>query len=465
MTTRPSDEAAGAPVATDQPDTTDDTATTPAPGARRGWGEGPGRIVLFAGAVVLASALATVFYLMWSDWPFWSIDFESYRTGANTVLTGGHLYEVTTAKAELFYNYTPLSAVLFIPLVILPYSLTTAVWIGLELLFLQLTVWTMLDALGVHRTKHRAIATALVSAAALTVFAVDIDLRLGQINLLLMFLVLFDLVRGEGRRWQGVLIGFAAGIKLVPLFYVGYLLVTGRTRAALRALGVFAAMLGLGFAILPSDSAVFWSGSGTAMNPELVGEADNLLNQSLRGMIARLTDGDASYSLPWIIAALCVGAAGLTAAAVLHRRGLRLRAILVCALTTVLVSPVSWEHHWVWVVPVLLFIAAHAWQERSARWWVLFAATLTMVTVRFLDMAMPEPAKPGESLDEVRQSTADALSAATALVDGFLLPNCIVLTGLVLLCVLAFPAVVPQRSNTTGRTVPEPVGSAGQPGQ
>ena len=50
-------------------------------------------------------------------------------------------------------------------------------------------------------------------------------------------------------------------------------------------------------------------------------------------------------------------AAGLLLAAQAHRRSSPLLGVLVCAATCLLVSPISWVHHLVWVVPAILWLA------------------------------------------------------------------------------------------------------------
>jgi hypothetical protein len=112
-------------------------------------------------------------------------------------------------------------------------------------------------------------------------------------------------------------------------------------------------------------------------------------------------------------------------AAVRYRRGDKLRAVLVCARTTLLVSPVSREHHWVWTVPILILLA---WQRHSVWRSLVFAATSVVDGPRLPDVAMPPPISGGP--DAVREETADALSANTAFVDRTL-PNSLI---------LAFPA-------------------------
>ncbi|HEV7649348.1 MAG TPA: glycosyltransferase 87 family protein [Actinophytocola sp.] len=392
--------------------------------------------LLVLGAAVAAAGLAILFTTYRHGWAFWMMDFHVYRQGAETLVHGGDLYDVPTGQ-NLFFSYTPISAMLLIPLVLVPFSAATVVWTASELFFLQLAAWLALGAAGVRRTGPRAVLTVGIAFAAMFVISsVDNDLALGQINILLMFLVLADLLRGEGKRWQGVWIGLAAAIKLIPLIYVVYLLVTGRTKAALRAIAVFVVAFGIGFALLPSDAAFYWTGKG--MSLDRVGAPDNLFNQSLRGALGRLLDSGATIGVPWLLAALVVGVAGLAAAAVLYRRGERLRSVLVMALTTLLVSPVSWEHHWVWTVPLLILLGGLAWQRRSVWWGLVFAATTATYGLRLLDMAMPPPTSGG--LDEVREQTANALSAQSAFVDH-VLPNGLVIGGLVLLAILAFPAL------------------------
>ena len=68
---------------------------------------------------------------------------------------------------------------------------------------------------------------------------------LGQINLILMAAIMWDLTQpdttknGKYRWWKGVVTGIAAGIKLTPLIFVPYLLVTRKWREAAGCVGGF----------------------------------------------------------------------------------------------------------------------------------------------------------------------------------------------------------------------------------
>jgi hypothetical protein len=65
-----------------------------------------------------------------------------------------------------------------------------------------------------------------------------------------------------------------------------------------------------------------------------------------------------------------------------------------CAVTGLLVSPISWKHHWVWAVPVLVWLTATAWRRRSAAW-ALAAATAAVVCSDYTPLPWPgHPADP-----------------------------------------------------------------------
>jgi alpha-1,2-mannosyltransferase len=204
-----------------------------------------------------------------------------------------------------------------------------------------------------------------VSAIALLTWPVAYTLHLGEVNLILAALVGADVLRRhDGGWWQGIGTGLAAWIKLTPLIFAVYLAVTGRVRAAVTAAGVFAATVAAGFAWLPARSRTFWLG-GLFYNQTRIGNPANPSDQSLAGALARLVGtGDPPQGW-WLAAAPVTGLAGLAVAAWAHRRGHRLAGAVCCAITGLLISPLSWTHHWVWAIPLLVWLTAAAWRRRS----------------------------------------------------------------------------------------------------
>ena len=211
---------------------------------------------------------------------------------------------------------------------------------------------------------------ALVTAGALALEPVWQNLTFGQVNLFLMLAVLVDLLRPE-RRWSGVLVGIAAGVKLTPLVFVVLLVLVGRRAAAGRAVaglrrhrrGRVRGGAGLGGGVLDATACSTRAGSGP---PALAH------NQSVYGALTRLLDGPPP-TLLWLAVAGPLALAVLLVGAAWWRRGDRVLGTCLGAMAMLLASPVSWSHHWVWAVPVALVL----WERSrwaAAAWTAVFVA-------------------------------------------------------------------------------------------
>jgi alpha-1,2-mannosyltransferase len=303
------------------------------------------------------------------QWPMW--DVAVYWWGGRQALRDAGLYATHEPHS---FTYPPFAAVVF------AFSGGTAEialkisMIVLSLAGLALLVWVSVRAAGFGRRPELAFAAA---ALALLTQPVIYTLHLGEINLILAGLIAADLLhRHDGAWWQGIATGAAAGIKLTPLIFVVYLLATRRIRAAAAAMATFGGTVTVGFVLLPAQSRSFWL-RGVFLDQRRIGNNYNPANQSLAGMMARLGGGLPAVHTWWVLAALVTGAGGLAIAATLHRRGQRLAGLACCGLTGVLVSPISWTHHWVWVIPLLVAMAATAWRRRSLLWALATVALFT----------------------------------------------------------------------------------------
>lgn len=292
-----------------------------------------------------------------AHWPLW--DVRVYWWGGRQAAAGGGALYVPGAPFS--FTYPPFAALLF------------ALWPSIGVLKAVLTVGNVAGlvvlcglSLNAAWVERRPGTVFEVSALALLTWPVTYTLHLGEVNLILAALIGADLLRRrDGAWWQGIGTGLAAGIKLTPLIFVAYLLLTGRLRAAVTATATFGAAVGAGFLWLPAKSRTFWLG-GVFYNQSRVGNPANPSDQSLAGAIARLAGTGDPPRLWWLVAAVAVGLAGLAVAVWAHRRGHRLAGFLCCAVTGLLVSPISWTHHWVWEVPLLVWLTTAAWRRRSA---------------------------------------------------------------------------------------------------
>jgi hypothetical protein len=274
------------------------------------------------------------------------------------------------SSLELKFTYTPFAAVAFVLATLVPWKLAPDLSVAANIVLFVLALWFTFGGLGYRDRRVRAGATLLVAGLTLWMQPVLRTMYLGQVNLLLMALILWDLCQPRGRWWKGIGTGVAAGIKLIPLVFVPYLLLARRFREAVGVIIGFVATVGIGFLVLPKDSVKWWidglivQGSGKRAGfPGWEG------NQSLQGIIDRLSGSIAAGNHIWLVSAGIVLVLGVTAAAVLDRAGYLLPAILTASLTGLLVSPISWDHHWVWVGPAVAVFGHYAvrfWQAGRA---------------------------------------------------------------------------------------------------
>ncbi len=192
----------------------------------------------------------------------------------------------------------------------------------------------------------------------------------GQVNLVLALLVLVDTLVVPAR-WRGVLTGIAASVKLVPAIFLLFFLVTGQRRAAVRTVVTAAVATLFAGAVLPGSSWHFWT---TTVWTNTTGKTWFAANQSVSGVGERLLHHAAAVGPATVVATVLVVAVGALAIAGCWRAGERLTAVSGCGVVGLLASPISWSHHWVWVVPLVLGLALEV-RSRGARAfaWALLA--------------------------------------------------------------------------------------------
>ncbi|MFI8289974.1 glycosyltransferase 87 family protein [Streptomyces sp. NPDC085614] len=294
------------------------------------------------------------------------LDVMVYRAEGETVRAGGDLYAMRATSANLAMTYPPFAGLLFVPLTLvgvpLMRTLTTAGNLLLVVALVQLSLRLVRPSLS--RTDLWR-ATFLVAAVVVWSEPVWTTLRYGQINLLVAVAVLWDFTRREGSRWAGLGIGLATAVKLTPGLFVVLLLVAGFLRwrgergwnqwlrTGVTATGVFLGITLASALALPHDAKRFWT--ETLFETGRVGFAEETANQSLRGLLARLMHTD-DPGMWWAAAAAVLGAVAMTLAVRAALRGDKALAVVVCAVTALMISPISWSHHWVWCVPLLILL-------------------------------------------------------------------------------------------------------------
>ncbi len=301
-------------------------------------------------------------------------DLEVYLRAGRVLLAGGDIYHLPDS---LPFLYPPFAAILAVPLTVLPHGLVQAGWA----VAVALTVVALLRRLGLTGWRLSLVATAAIRVLE----PVNQTVAFGQLGAFLVGLVMLDLVPGPrtvpgphrgtaeagrlhggprrppGRwsgRWlpEGLLVGLATAIKLTPGLFFVYLLAVRRFRAAAVAIGTMVAASLLALVLAPRTSVVFWlrlAHGDSGLGHSII----YLLNQSVIGASTRILGYNAVGNGVGLVIAAGAALIGVIAAVRWHRSGDEAMAVLVCGLATLLASPVSWSHHFVWIAPLGLLLA------------------------------------------------------------------------------------------------------------
>ena len=207
--------------------------------------------------------------------------------------------------------------------------------------------------------------TALIVAwATLYLEPIKANFAFGQINVVLMTLVIADCVPRRTPWPRGLLLGLGIALKLTPAVFLLYFLLRRDRRAVLTSLASVVAAIAAGFALAWRDSWEYWT--HTVRNTDRIGSASLNTNQNIAGTLARLGLDEHQRFLPWVLACFLVLALTVWAARrALLRAGEPVLAVICIALFGLAVSPVSWSHHWVWMLPAVLVTAVLAWRRRN----------------------------------------------------------------------------------------------------
>jgi alpha-1,2-mannosyltransferase len=276
----------------------------------------------------------------------------------------GEVYDYLKLNSKYGYTYPPFAALLMLPLAYVSWPVAIALSVAAATVATAAVLWWLVDPIARREgwTRWYALAIALCLAAAFEPMRETVNF--GQVNALLLAVVAGDLLLlvRRGSRWGGVGIGLATAVKLTPGIFLLYLVVTGRWRAAVTAVGAAAGVTVLAGALAPNASREFWTQA--VWNTDRVGSLSFISNQSLQGVVARLELGRLTTPV-WLLLVVVVlvvwavrcrraVAAGVSAGSV--GRGAEATGLALTGVVGCLVSPVTWVHHLVWLLPALILL-------------------------------------------------------------------------------------------------------------
>lgn len=356
-------------------------------------------------AVLVAAVFVSSRLNAWGDQ---GLDFSVYWHGGKVLNEAGPapsgLYRLTLEWAggpQLPFTYPPFAALLFSLLARLPQAgalllfnaagVAVAAWVAVRAVryWNGKPDWRSTFASDPWPSLLNRLGAMVLLLAVLNLGPWRETLVFGQINILLMGLMAADLL-ARNPRWtrglpgSGFLVGVAAGIKLTPLVFGLYFLMRKDWRGLLNMGAGFASTVLIGWLLRPAESLQFWL--EILPDTSRIGGAGYVDNLSIKGALLHFGVPAAGINVPWLVLSLLVVALGAAVIKTASDQGARVVAISATALTMLLISPVSWSHHWVWMAAVL---PAFAWtlretpeSQRLARW--VMGGVLGVSTLVFL---------------------------------------------------------------------------------
>src|SRR4051794_3907990 len=290
-----------------------------------------------------------------------------YRGGVQWWLGGQPLYAFQLGHSGYGFTYPPFAAVALTPLALVSAPVAAVLLTAASTAVVLGTTWRFLAPVARRAGRRPLGAVALAVPAVLLADPVRETIAYGQLNLLLVALVLADVAAvRRGWWWAGAGTGLAAAIKLTPAIFVLYFVLTRRRRPAAVAIAAFAAVTAVAFLVSPRTSVEFWT--TTLWDPSRVGHVDKTSNQSLLGLLAR-TAGPTRPRLVWLVLVVAVLALALWRAVRAYAEGDELVGLVLTGIAANLISPISWTHHLYWLVPaVIVLVDVAAGRPVAAVW-------------------------------------------------------------------------------------------------
>lgn len=300
-------------------------------------------------------------------------DLQVYLGSVGQLWHGGSLYDYAAAASGAPFTYPPFAALVLSPLAFPPFMVAAVGW---SVATFAVVAWVAVVV--VRRSELRyarlpwlppAVAVALCASA-----PISSNFRFGQVSVFLVAMILVDALGILPERFRGVATGIAGAIKLTPLVFVPYYWVSGQRCTAVTAVLTFVGCTALAWLVLPAESTRFWFTE--IWNVNRVGNITTGGNQSLNGALLRWgVSGAPRTATVAVLGAAVVGLA-LWRAARAYRGGRPFAAVVMVGSAGLVLSPVSWTHHQVWLV-LAAFVAVTG--RRTVDWW--WAAIVLVVMV------------------------------------------------------------------------------------
>lgn len=288
-------------------------------------------------------------------------DLSVYREGALTLLREPEdLYGPFVGPINapgLPFTYPTFAALLFLPMAFFPYWVSVTVTMVASIVLTFFVGKDLATRIARRWPKLGRWVTPLTLTCLMLISGPFRDtIWFGQINILILGACYLALVNSKSLTPFVIAVGICAGIKLTPIALLILPLAMRKWKAVVIGTLTFLGTQVIGLVFQWRNTLDYWF--DVVRDPSRVGNVGYIDNISLQGFLTRLGAG----SLIWFVAALAVG---LSFIALLYKLDGTVEPVVllgIAATCPLLVSPVSWSHHWVWG-PVM----AYAWAVVALR--------------------------------------------------------------------------------------------------
>ena len=328
--------------------------------------------------MAIVSALAAAGYLaVWGS--RYGLDLKVYRNSVALWRSGHDPYLATLGRSRLTFTYPPFALLALWPLTWASFAVTQWLLWAASVASATVSVVLVLRDRGFdigQRLWCGAFSWSCLSVIILEPARSGVDY--GQVELVLMLVVVADLLAVPSR-YRGMATGVAAAVKLTPLVFLVVFLACRDVRSAARTLASFAACTALAWLLWPGLPRVYWD--EVISHPARVGRASYAGNQSWYAILHRPPFPATGSAAAWLLLSLATLAVSGLVALRCARDDRRAAAMISVALAGLLISPISWTHHWVWVLLIPPLLAGRRGSEvpGAARTglWAVIALTVT----------------------------------------------------------------------------------------
>ncbi len=275
-------------------------------------------------------------------------DFSVYVDGTKSTLRGENPY---TQWFFDRYNYPPAATLFFLPITLLPTNTAEYFFSAISLTFLWLTITCMPSNTKVR--PHWSLKLFLF-ALSLKFFPVKLTLALGQINVIILGLLVSSHYFQQKRPYMaGVLLGIATAIKLTPAPLILYFLIKKNTQAVIGTLVTLTiltilAILLFGFPL----THYYYTQVLPELNSQVTQETLNMtyMNQSITALLGRFgIFGITNSLIRYLVCSFGIIFISLNR----HKfSDLQLFSVLL-VLITLFLPIFVWQHHFVATIPLL----------------------------------------------------------------------------------------------------------------